>query len=136
MELLLKKCNDMLLKWKILADQFPDIAIQISQTVISRNSCNLIWHDSNDGLLSLKAWRLFHNKIPSDENLKNRDSLMASMCSICRISKESFDHIFLSCPFAMEIWNWLGGIFSIPLDTSSFANIILHQLALQKQVHI
>jgi hypothetical protein len=43
---------------------------------------------------SLLAWRLMHNKIPTDENLQIRGCALPSMCSLCCKKEESSFHLF------------------------------------------
>lgn len=46
------------------------------------------------------------NKLPTDDNLKNRGCLLPSMCTLCRRSEESIFHIFFECSYATNLWNW------------------------------
>lgn len=39
-------------------------------------------------------WRLMHNKLPTDENLKLRGCSMPSICSQCWLKKDSIFHLF------------------------------------------
>lgn len=48
---------------------------------------------------------------------------MVSICSLCLNSGESSHHLFLSCPFAVRLWNWLGGLLNSPIDLSSSLSI-------------
>ncbi|XP_019450595.1 PREDICTED: uncharacterized protein LOC109352869 [Lupinus angustifolius] len=66
--------------------------------------CKLIWANFIPPSQYFLVWRLFHNKVPSDDNLQQKGCSLASMCSLCRSSIESFEHLFLSCPFATYHW--------------------------------
>ncbi|XP_019460138.1 PREDICTED: uncharacterized protein LOC109359898 [Lupinus angustifolius] len=46
------------------------------------------------------------------------------MCDLCRASSDTSDHLFLLCPFDVDLWHWIGSIFHIQIDTSSLAAIL------------
>ncbi|GAU13335.1 hypothetical protein TSUD_42890 [Trifolium subterraneum] len=50
---------------------------------------NLIWNPEIPPYKSCLAWRLMHNKVPTDENLMLRGCALPSMCSLCNNSKQS-----------------------------------------------
>jgi hypothetical protein len=54
----------------------------------------LIWNPSIPPSKSLFAWRLMHNKVPTDENLMTRGCVIPSMCNLCNCNSESSFHIF------------------------------------------
>ncbi|KAE9617543.1 putative reverse transcriptase zinc-binding domain-containing protein [Lupinus albus] len=60
----------------------------------------------------------------TDENLMSRGCSMASKCSLCNINAESYEHLFLACPFSIIIWQWMSGIFGIPLNLTSIENML------------
>ncbi|XP_019460143.1 PREDICTED: uncharacterized protein LOC109359903 [Lupinus angustifolius] len=86
--------------------------------------CKAIWSDSIPQSKSFTSWRLFHRRMPTDENLQLRGCSLVSMCSLCKVSSETSDHLFLLCPFAVDLWHWIGGIFHIQIDNSSLAAIL------------
>lgn len=49
---------------------------------------------------------------------------MVSMCSLCGKAYETADHLFLNCPFAVGIWNWLQGLLNSAIDHSSFTSLL------------
>lgn len=53
-----------------------------------------------------------------------RGCISVSMCSLCGNALETPDHLFLSCPFAIELWNWLKDILGSDIDLSSFKYIL------------
>lgn len=113
----------------------------------------LVWTKSASGLLSLKdaylhlnpikpavpwckiwngfvppskafiVWRFFHNKMPTDENLRLRGCTIVSVCSNCGQSEESTEHLFLNFPLANQLWSWLRSIINYPIDSSSFGSV-------------
>ncbi|KAE9607814.1 putative reverse transcriptase zinc-binding domain-containing protein [Lupinus albus] len=62
--------------------------------------------------------------MPTDENLMSRGCSMESKCILCNINAESSEHLFLACPFSTTIWQWLSGIFGIPLNMTSIENML------------
>ncbi|GAU37904.1 hypothetical protein TSUD_163410 [Trifolium subterraneum] len=57
----------------------------------------LIWNPDIPPSKSCLAWRLMHNKVPTDENLMLRGCALPSMCSLCNKNVESSFHIFFEC---------------------------------------
>jgi hypothetical protein len=74
----------------------------------------LIWNPSIPPSKSLFAWRLMHNKVPTDENLMTRGCVIPSMCNLCNCNSGSSFHIFFfECAFAVRLWSWRVQILSI-----------------------
>ncbi|KAF1886785.1 hypothetical protein Lal_00046022 [Lupinus albus] len=86
--------------------------------------CKIIWSNSIPPSKSFTTWRLIHKRMPTNENLMSRGCSMASKCSLCNINAESSEHLFLACPFSTTIWQWLSGIFGIPLNLTSIENML------------
>jgi ribonuclease HI len=63
-----------------------------------------IWSSDIPPSKSLLAWRLMHDKLPTDENLSLRGCSFPSMCSLCLSCFETSYHLFLQCPYAENIW--------------------------------
>ncbi|KAF1877242.1 hypothetical protein Lal_00012013 [Lupinus albus] len=85
--------------------------------------CKKIWSASIPPSKSFTTWRLFHKRLPTDDNLQLRGCLLASKCSLCNMNAENSSHLFLTCPLAVQLWGWLGSIFQINLDTSTIDSI-------------
>lgn len=45
-----------------------------------------------------------HEKIPTDENLKNRGCIIPTMFSLCCANDESSMHLFFQCHYAVRLW--------------------------------
>ncbi|XP_019423314.1 PREDICTED: uncharacterized protein LOC109332721 [Lupinus angustifolius] len=86
--------------------------------------CRTIWSDSIPPSKSFTTWRLFHRRMPTDENLQLRGCSLVSMCNLCNHRSETSDHLFLLCPFAVDLWQWIGDTFHIQIDNSSLAAIL------------
>lgn len=61
--------------------------------------------------------------MPTDENLKMRGSIIASICSLCGLAEESTSHLFLTCCFAQSMWNWLSSKLLYSVDFSSMETL-------------
>lgn len=72
----------------------------------------LIWSSSIPPSKSFTSWRLIKDRMPTDENLTKRGCYIPSRCNMCCSNSKTSDHLFLTCPFAVSLWNWLGTIFS------------------------
>jgi hypothetical protein len=75
---------------------------------------NLIWHPQVPLKVSILAWRLLRDKLPTKINLLNRGIITVADISCVRGcgNDESVDHLFLHCNFFGAIWYhvrlWLG----------------------------
>lgn len=84
-----------------------------------------IWLQHVPPSRSFLVWRLFHGRLPIDENLKLRGQVGVSMCSLCGMVEEILEHLFLQCDYARSFWLWLRGILQVSIDTSSVSNIFV-----------
>jgi hypothetical protein len=57
--------------------------------------------------IKLFMWLALENKILTWDNLRKRGWEGPSVCSLCYREEESIFHIFVSCPFTLQIWNFL-----------------------------
>lgn len=74
------------------------------------NSCpwgNLIWKNHISPYRAFMLWRAINCKMPVDDEFKKRGCHLASMCNLCEMVGKTSIHLFLQCPFAVEIWNCL-----------------------------
>jgi hypothetical protein len=90
---------------------------------------DLIWHQQVPLKVSVMAWRLLRNKLPTKDNLVRRHIIPpdASMCVTGCGGVETAHHLFLSCPVFAPLWSlvrsWVG--------TSSTDLLVLHDHFLQ-----
>ncbi|KAI5442762.1 hypothetical protein KIW84_011692 [Lathyrus oleraceus] len=61
---------------------------------------------------------LIHQKLPTDNLLKDRGCKFASICCFCRSNEEYIKHLLFDCAFAKSLWNWFGKM--VNLYTRSF----------------
>ena len=66
--------------------------------------------------------RILRNRLFTDDNLRKCGMCITSFCRMCMRSDETVSHLFLHCPFANVVWQWLANKFRIVLDAQdSFA---------------
>jgi hypothetical protein len=83
----------------------------------------LIWNVDIPPSKSLLAWRLMHDKLPTDDNLMTRGCSIPSMCNFCLKHTETSFHIFFECQFAIKLWSWLAGCLNFTLQFTSMEDI-------------
>ncbi|GAU10297.1 hypothetical protein TSUD_420400, partial [Trifolium subterraneum] len=75
---------------------------------------DLIWHKQVPLKVSILAWRLLRNRLPTKDNLANRGiiTLEAQSCVAGCGALESAQHLFISCSTFGSLWtsvrSWLG----------------------------
>jgi len=81
---------------------------------IMDDSNNLIWHTQVSLKVSILAWRLLRDRLPTDTNLQNRGIITAAdtYCSAGCEQAETAQHLFLKCDTFAKIWQqvrcWIG----------------------------
>ncbi|GAU19900.1 hypothetical protein TSUD_95050 [Trifolium subterraneum] len=83
-----------------------------------------IWNAAIPPSKSFMTWRLFHNRLSTDENLASRGFLLPSMCSLCCMQPETSLHLFLHCPFATSIWNWFSSVLNLNINLSTIVDVM------------
>lgn len=91
-----------------------DLLTSQEQPHIHQN-IELIWHKQVPLKVSVLAWRLLRDRLPTKANLTNRGILPmeARLCVTGCGHVEDVSHVFLSCPFFSALWPmvrraWLG----------------------------
>lgn len=56
---------------------------------------------------SLVFWRLSLAKFPTDGKVTVRGLHFPSRCIFCLKEEETLNHLFFSCAYAYNVWNWL-----------------------------
>lgn len=83
----------------------------------------LIWQQSIPPSKSFIAWWLLHNRMPTDERLRQAGCITVSVCSLCYCAAETSQHLFLECPFATRLWEWMSSLIHRTLDRSSITSM-------------
>lgn len=87
-------------------------------------SAKLMWNSSIPPSKSFLAWRIMHNKLPTDENLRNCGCTIVSICCLYGKMDESTHHLFFTCQFASYLWDWFSNITGCGIDLSSILSVL------------
>jgi len=117
--------HDQLL-WK--HSKFGDLSLKDAysfklQNCQDLNWAKLIWNADVPPSKSVFVWRLMHQKVPTDENLKLRGCQSPSMCNLCFNNEESSFHTFFACPFAVKIWSWFANTLNLTLQFTNMEDM-------------
>jgi len=89
---------------------------------VDRTHVDDVWHRHIPLKVSIFAWRLFQNRIPTKDNLQRRGILHSTDITCAAVgcdSTETTTHLFLQCDKSRELWskdwNWLGISLVTPL---------------------
>ncbi|KAL3500289.1 hypothetical protein ACH5RR_039382 [Cinchona calisaya] len=66
-------------------------------------SRKMIWNRRIPLKLSIFIWRMLNKALPMDGQLKRMGIPIDSRCAFCN-SEESYQHFFMDCSLAMEVW--------------------------------
>ena len=103
---------------------------------------NNVWHKLVPSKVSIFAWRLLQNRIPTRSNLVRIHALQPdnNMCvSGCDII-ETADHLFVGCNFFRRVWSlichWLGISFVCPRWIKDHFIQFIHLAGMPRSSHI
>ncbi|XP_062028868.1 uncharacterized protein LOC133744853 [Rosa rugosa] len=92
---------------------------QLRPKFLSPTWVSSVWRNYIPPHYSLLAWRLFHHKLPTDDQLQKRGIPMVSVCQLCNFGFiEDQTHLFFNCSFAQHVWQWLTCCFGCSLPSS------------------
>jgi len=90
--------------------------------VVTPVDVNMLWQKHIPLKVMVFAWRLFHNRLPTKDNLIRHNVLDNNSCmcvSGCG-SQETANHLFLHCSLFGLVWNgilhWVGSSMVTPFD--------------------
>ena len=74
------------------------------------------WNSLLKPSIACFAWKLFHNRLPTNDWAQSIGVQLASSCCLYGKLQESAYSLFFLCPFALIFWDWfqLHGDFSAP----------------------
>jgi ribonuclease HI len=78
---------------------------------------------------SALTWRLMLNRLPTEDRLCKSGLQLASRCSICGVSSESVDHLFLHCPLAVALWEAVFSAFQCRVSTETWQSFFLQAMS-------
>lgn len=104
-------------KWIWLGDNKGQYTVKSGYRVLSRAfpqfyvgnpSFNWLklWNLAIPPTLKNFVWRVLHECLPTLENLRRRFVDVQPLCGVCKLTSESLEHIFLTCPFANRCWGF------------------------------
>lgn len=64
---------------------------------------NLVWNNVSLPRISFISWLIMHGRLPTQDWLVKFHLLTNNLCVLCKISPESHDHLFASCPFTRRV---------------------------------
>jgi len=72
------------------------------------------------------AWTLAHNSALTADVLRRKGWEGPSHCPLCFAAEESSPHLFMSCPFASEVWNLVTHPWHTPLHFDDVSSLFCH----------
>lgn len=66
-----------------------------------------LWNAAIPVSWSLLFWRLYHRKLPMDDNLLALDLYLPSVYNLYFKGIESLKHLFFDCAYAKQMWIWI-----------------------------
>ncbi|KAK2652371.1 hypothetical protein Ddye_012227 [Dipteronia dyeriana] len=84
---------------------------------------SLVWANSRDGQVSCKsAYSCVIHDSPAGFHL-------ASRCSVCRVSSESSDHLFIRCPLAVALWEAIFSAFQRRISADTWSSFFFQAMS-------
>ncbi|GAU19884.1 hypothetical protein TSUD_171100 [Trifolium subterraneum] len=104
-------------KWVWRHDIGNDYSVRDAYTLLTTtdsfevdDTSDLIWHKQVPVKVSLLAWRLLPNRLPTKDNLTTHNIIPqdSQMCVTVCGGLETTHHLFLSCPIFASLWGSVG----------------------------
>ena len=100
-----------------------------------------VWHKQVSSKVSIFAWRLLRNRLPTKDNLVRRqilhhdDTVCVTVCG----SIETADHLFFTCDIFSRVWflvlHWLHLYFVPPIEIRCHLLQFCHLAGLSRCAH-
>ncbi|GKU90659.1 hypothetical protein SLEP1_g4626 [Rubroshorea leprosula] len=78
------------------------------RTVQQSPTISKVWQEFIPSKISVFAWQVLQDKIPTKMNLLKRgiiQDITESKCVLCGLASEDSNHLFIHCKIAWELWN-------------------------------
>ena len=72
-----------------------------------------IWKQKIPSRVAFFVWTAALRKCLTIDNLRKRKVWILNWCYMCKRNGESVDHLFLHCPFALDLWSMVLGLFGV-----------------------
>ncbi|XP_057803597.1 uncharacterized protein LOC131018929 [Salvia miltiorrhiza] len=86
-----------------------------TSTISNSDTLASIWTTTATHKAKVTAWRILRSRLPTCDNLRKRNvplGVEEMTCNSCFHSPESVEHVFLTCPKTVMVWNrvktWIG----------------------------
>ena len=73
---------------------------------IPNKTFQFLWKSKLPFKIKIFLWLVRQNRILTKDNLRKRGWQGDSSCHFCS-HEESVNHLFVTCPFISQIWNWI-----------------------------
>ena len=64
-----------------------------------------VWTPGLIPKINIFFWLIMQDKILTLDNLINRGQYILNWCILCKDNLESIDHMFIHCPYSLEVWD-------------------------------
>jgi len=78
----------------------------------------VIWARASLPRHAFISWIYVHRRLPTKLHLARFVPRSNVLCALCHIADEDDTHLFLSCPFAKEVWDSLSHWWPMPFSSS------------------
>lgn len=77
-----------------------------------------LWQKFVPPRVSIFAWKILHNCLPTDDNANRRGIIVEGGCALCDSPTvlEDQEHLFIQCDFAKLVWCWLSTLLHLDLS--------------------
>ncbi|KAL5147461.1 Transmembrane protein [Glycine soja] len=84
----------------------------------------VLWRSCIPPAKSMPLWNFILNRLPTDDILAKAGYHIVSRCKMCHKNLETADHLFLCCPFAIQLWTWLESMRSCSINRSNALSLL------------
>ncbi|KAK4384653.1 putative ribonuclease H protein [Sesamum angolense] len=96
----------------------------IRQASLRRQLLADVWHRSLPPPISVFLWRLFQDRIPVDDRMREKGFSFPSKCQCCE-AEETVSHLFIESTAVQGVWQHFAALFGFRLcDMGSLTHIV------------
>ena len=94
-----------------------------SQHIQKIHWAKTIWSKDIPPSKALITSRIMHDKMPTDEKLRERGCNLPSIYNLCLQQEETTFHLFFDCSFSIRLWTWFSQILNLNLHFNDVEEI-------------